>query len=107
VLGESHLRYLLKSYFHYYHHSGTHLALGKEATELRSLLPKVVRFSVRRVVLKTASSGIPIATCLFDRIKKRDTFSEFPRLGSGQIHLKGYSWKKSLLHNQRATATPL
>ena len=37
VLGEQHLRRILKSYFSYYHRSRTHLSLGKDAPEPRSI----------------------------------------------------------------------
>jgi transposase InsO family protein len=35
VLGEQHLRRILRKYLEYYHRSRTHLALGKDAPELR------------------------------------------------------------------------
>jgi len=37
VLGESHLRSILKSYFGYYHRSRTHLSLAKDAPEPRAV----------------------------------------------------------------------
>jgi putative transposase len=39
VLGEPHLRRILKSYFAYYHRSRTHLSLGREAPEPRPVHP--------------------------------------------------------------------
>ena len=39
VLGEQHLRRILKSYFSYYHRSRTHLSLGKDAPEPRAVHP--------------------------------------------------------------------
>ena len=39
VLGEMHLRKILKSYFAYYHHSRTHLSLDKDAPEPRGVQP--------------------------------------------------------------------
>jgi transposase InsO family protein len=39
VLGEGHLRKILKSYLEYYHRSRTHLALGKDAPEPRVVQP--------------------------------------------------------------------
>ena len=39
VLGEGHLRKILKSYLDYYHRSRTHLALGKDAPEPRMVQP--------------------------------------------------------------------
>jgi putative transposase len=39
VLGESHLRRILKSYFAYYHNSRTHLSLYKDAPEPRAKQP--------------------------------------------------------------------
>jgi transposase InsO family protein len=39
VLHESSLRRTLKSYFDYYHRSRTHLSLGKDSPELRSIQP--------------------------------------------------------------------
>ena len=39
VLGEGHLRKILKSYLEYYHRSRTHLALGKDAPEPRMVQP--------------------------------------------------------------------
>jgi putative transposase len=39
VLGERHLRRILKSYFAYYHESRTHLSLGKDAPEPRAVHP--------------------------------------------------------------------
>ena len=48
VLGERHLRKVLKSYFDYYHRSRTHLSLAKDAPEFRAVhlprLGEVVRF---------------------------------------------------------------
>ena len=41
VLGEGHLRRLLKSYFHYYHRSRTHLSLQKDAPTPRAVQPPV------------------------------------------------------------------
>jgi putative transposase len=42
VLGEGHLRKILKSYLEYYHRSRTHLGLGKDAPEPRAVeLPKL------------------------------------------------------------------
>ncbi len=37
VLGEEHLRRILRSYARYYNHSRTHLALGKDAPESRPI----------------------------------------------------------------------
>ena len=37
VLSERHLRRVLKSYFAYYHHSRTHLALAKDVPEARAI----------------------------------------------------------------------
>jgi transposase InsO family protein len=39
VLGESHPRLILKSYFAYYHRSRTHLSLGKDAPDRRPVHP--------------------------------------------------------------------
>jgi transposase InsO family protein len=39
ILGERHLRAILKSYLDYYHRSRTHLALGKDAPEPRVVQP--------------------------------------------------------------------
>jgi putative transposase len=39
VLGEKHLRGILKSYFEYYHRSRTHLSLAKDAPEPRAKQP--------------------------------------------------------------------
>jgi putative transposase len=39
VLGENHLRRILKSYFEYYHRSRTHLSLAKDAPEPRAKQP--------------------------------------------------------------------
>ena len=39
VLGEMHLRRILKSYFAYYHGARTHLSLGKDAPEPRAVHP--------------------------------------------------------------------
>jgi len=39
VLGEGHLRRILKSYFAYYHHSRTHLGLDKDTPEPRAVQP--------------------------------------------------------------------
>ena len=39
VLGERHLRRILRSYFGYYHRSRTHLSLGKDAPEPRAMQP--------------------------------------------------------------------
>ena len=39
ILGERHLRAILKSYLDYYHQSRTHLALGKDAPEPRLVQP--------------------------------------------------------------------
>jgi len=39
VLGEQHLYRMLKSYFAYYHRSRTHLSLGKDAPQSRSVQP--------------------------------------------------------------------
>lgn len=39
VLGEGHLRKILKSYLQYYHRSRTHLALNKDAPEPRTVQP--------------------------------------------------------------------
>ena len=39
ILGERHLRAILKSYLHYYHRSRTHLAVGKDAPEPRMVQP--------------------------------------------------------------------
>ena len=35
VISEKHLRRILKSYFEYYHHSRTHLSLGKDTPQHR------------------------------------------------------------------------
>jgi len=41
VLGEAHLRRIVRSYVSYYHRARTHLALGKDAPEPRCVqLPK-------------------------------------------------------------------
>ena len=49
VLGEAHLRVILKSYFAYYHRARTHLSLGKDAPDPRPVqLPsagEIVAFS--------------------------------------------------------------
>ena len=37
VLGESHLRRIVRSYVSYYHRARTHLALGKDAPEPRAV----------------------------------------------------------------------
>ena len=39
VLGEGHARKVLKSYMDYYHRSRTHLGLGKETPEPRTVQP--------------------------------------------------------------------
>ena len=39
VLGEGHLRKILKSYLVYYHRSSTHLGLAKDTPEPRAVLP--------------------------------------------------------------------
>jgi hypothetical protein len=39
VLGEEHLRRILKSYFTYYHWSRTHLSLDKDCPESRGVQP--------------------------------------------------------------------
>ena len=39
MLNESSLRKILRSYFRYYERSRTHLALGKDAPEPRTVLP--------------------------------------------------------------------
>src|SRR5881409_2954444 len=39
VLGEGHLRAILKSYFAYYHRARTHLSLGKDAPDPRPVQP--------------------------------------------------------------------
>ena len=39
VLGERHLRRVLRAYFAHYHKSRTHLSLGKEAPEPRAVQP--------------------------------------------------------------------
>jgi hypothetical protein len=39
VLGERHLRKILKSYLEYYHRSRTHLGLGKDTPEPRTVQP--------------------------------------------------------------------
>jgi putative transposase len=39
VLGESHLRVILKSYFAYYHRARAHLSLGKDAPDPRPVHP--------------------------------------------------------------------
>jgi hypothetical protein len=39
VLGEGHLRKILKSYLEYYHRGRTHLGLGKDTPELRTVQP--------------------------------------------------------------------
>jgi transposase InsO family protein len=41
VLGERHLRRILRSYFEYYHRSRTHLSLQKDAPEPRAVQPPV------------------------------------------------------------------
>jgi hypothetical protein len=44
VLGERHLRKILKSYFEYYHHSRTHLGLAKDTPDSRAVqLPALGR----------------------------------------------------------------
>src|SRR5713226_1879969 len=43
VLNEQHLRRRLRSYFHYYHGSRTHLALEKDAPEPRAVVG-LIRF---------------------------------------------------------------
>ena len=52
VLGEGHLRKIIKSYLVYYHHSRTHLALSKDTPE-----PRTVR---RWEVSTIATSGGPL-----------------------------------------------
>jgi Integrase core domain len=42
VLGERHLRKILKSYFDYYHRSRTHLGLAKDAPESRAVQPPIL-----------------------------------------------------------------
>jgi putative transposase len=42
VLGETHLRAILKSYFAYYHRARTHLSLGKDAPDPRPVQPPSV-----------------------------------------------------------------
>ena len=42
VLGERHLRRILKSYFHYYHRSRTHLSLEKDAPTPRVVQPPIL-----------------------------------------------------------------
>jgi putative transposase len=42
VLGQSHLHKILKSYFDYYHRSGTHLALAKDTPESRGVQPPIL-----------------------------------------------------------------
>ena len=39
VLGESHLRRILRNYFEYYHQTRTHLSLAKDAPEVRIVHP--------------------------------------------------------------------
>jgi len=39
ILGERHLRSILKTYFEYYHRSRTHLSLAKDAPEPRAVQP--------------------------------------------------------------------
>ena len=39
MLGEKHLRRVLNEYLAYYHESRTHLGLGKDAPELRTVQP--------------------------------------------------------------------
>ena len=39
VLGEGHVRRILKSYLEYYHRTRTHLGLGKETPEPRAIQP--------------------------------------------------------------------
>jgi len=39
VLGEAHLRAILRSYFAYYHRGRTHLSLGKDAPDPRPVQP--------------------------------------------------------------------
>jgi hypothetical protein len=46
VLGERHLRRILKSYFAYYHTSRTHRSLGKDAPESRAVHPPSMGESV-------------------------------------------------------------
>ena len=41
VLGEAHLRAILKSYFAYYHRARTHLSIGKDAPEPRPVQPPI------------------------------------------------------------------
>jgi hypothetical protein len=38
VLGQRHLRRLMKNYLNYYHRSRTHLALAKDAPEPRAIM---------------------------------------------------------------------
>ena len=47
VINDSHLRRVLKSYFHYYHRSRTHLALDKDAPESRQphKVGRIVQFA--------------------------------------------------------------
>jgi putative transposase len=39
VLGQAHLRAILKSYFAYYHGARTHLSLAKDVPDLRPVQP--------------------------------------------------------------------
>ena len=39
VLGEGHVRRILKSYLEYYHRTRTHLGLGKDTPEPRAIEP--------------------------------------------------------------------
>jgi hypothetical protein len=49
VLGEKHLRQIVRRYVSYYHGARTHLALDKDAPETRSVQPpekgKVIEFA--------------------------------------------------------------
>jgi hypothetical protein len=39
ILSEDHLRRMLRSYFHYYHRSRTHLSLEMDAPDVRQVQP--------------------------------------------------------------------
>ena len=63
VLGERHLHRILSSYFVYYHRSRTHLSLGKDAPDPRSVTPqKPVRCSncQRSADCTIGTSGAPL-----------------------------------------------
>ena len=54
VLNERHLRRVIRTYVDYYHHSRTHLALGKDAPEPRP----VTAIDAGRVVALPAVGGL-------------------------------------------------